>query len=97
MLISTIEGAFPALREITAKGRAGAAAILLKRHRGAGVDGRQVIGFFFTSESRPCDYQSKLTLVKATANCCVAVEAECGTISEFADVSFWLGHQHDHA
>jgi hypothetical protein len=47
MLISTIEGAFPALREITAKGRAGAAAILLKRHRGAGVDGRQVSGFFF--------------------------------------------------
>jgi hypothetical protein len=51
MLISTIEGAFPALREITAKGRAGAAAI--KAAQGAGVDGRQVSGFFFTSESRP--------------------------------------------
>jgi len=31
----------------------------------------------------------KLTLVKATANCCVLVEQQCGTISDFADVSFW--------
>jgi hypothetical protein len=59
--------------------------------------GVKLVDFFSRAKAGPGDYQSKLTLVKATANCCVVVEAECGTISEFADVSFWLGHQHDHA